>query len=58
MMKEKEKIYTLKCDYYKRSFDSVMELIRDIEVSGMDPAYEILKDGRPTGEYAAEYLSY
>jgi hypothetical protein len=31
-------------------------LLQDIMVSGMDPNYEITKDGIPTGEQAIEHI--
>jgi len=42
--------YTLNCSYYKKSFNSISALIEDVLSSGMDPNYEILRDGVPTGE--------
>ncbi len=43
-------MYSLKCDYYTREFNSIDELIQDVMVSGMDPNYEITRDGKGTGE--------
>ena len=43
-------MYSLKCDYYTREFFSIDELIQDVMVSGMDPNYEITRDGKGTGE--------
>ncbi len=43
-------MYSLKCDYYTRQFNSIDELIQDVMVSGMDPNYEITRDGKGTGE--------
>lgn len=43
-------MYSLKCDYYTREFSTIGELIQDVVVSGMDPNYEITRDGRGTGE--------
>jgi hypothetical protein len=42
-------IYTLDCSYYSRSFDTIDELVRDVVDSGMDPNYEVLNNGKPTG---------
>jgi hypothetical protein len=42
--------YSLNCDYYTKSFSSISELIEDCQSSGMDPNYEVLKNGKPTGE--------
>ena len=56
MKKEKKPFvaakFTLDCDYYEKSFSSRNDLIEDILKTGMDPNYEILKDGEPTGETA------
>jgi len=43
-------MYSLDCSYYTREFNSIDELIQDVMVSGMDPNYEITKDGKGTGE--------
>jgi len=43
-------MYSLKCDYYTREFSSIDDLIQDVMVSGMDPNYEITRDGKGTGE--------
>jgi hypothetical protein len=49
-------MYTLDCSYYKKSFSSLNELIEDITISGMDPNYEILHNGNPTGEQAIDHI--
>ena len=43
-------MYSLKCSYYDKSFRTIEELIDDVISSGMDPNYEITKDGKGTGE--------
>lgn len=43
-------MYSLDCNYYTREFSSIDELIQDVMVSGMDPNYEITRDGKGTGE--------
>jgi len=43
-------MYSLKCSYYDKSFRSIEELIDDVILSGMDPNYEITKNGKGTGE--------
>ena len=43
-------MYSLDCNYYTREFNSIDELIQDVMVSGMDPNYEITRDGKGTGE--------
>lgn len=49
-------MWTLDCNYYDKSFSSLNELLNDIMSSGMDPNYEILRDGRPTGETAWDHI--
>ncbi len=56
--KKLEKMYTLDCSYYNKTFPSIQQLITDILVSGMDPSYEIVKNGICIGEYASDYLTF
>jgi len=51
-------VYTLDCDYYNRNFNSLDDLLEDILSSGMDPSYNILKNGHDTEELASEYFSH
>ena len=48
--------YSIDCAYYKKSFDTVDELVDDVTTSGMDPNYEITRDGISTGEMAVDYI--
>ena len=50
--------YSLACSYYNEEFDSIDELIDDIASSGMDPNYEITRNGINTGELAIELLPF
>jgi len=43
-------MYSLDCSYYTRKFNTLNELIDDAISSGMDPNYEILRNGVHTGE--------
>jgi len=43
-------MYSLKCDYYNKEFSTIDDLISDVLNSGMDPNYEITRDGKITGE--------
>ena len=43
-------MYSLDCSYYSKTFDSVDDLVNDVIQSGMDPNYEITRNGIPTGE--------
>jgi hypothetical protein len=56
--KRKKIMYSLKCDYYKKEFNYLHELIDDVLMSGMDPNYEITKNGKQIGEYLNELIGY
>ncbi len=49
-------MYSLDCSYYKKNFNTVTELLDDILESGMDPNYEITRNGKPTGEMVIDLL--
>lgn len=49
-------MYSLNCSYYDKEFTTIDALIDDIMQSGMDPNYEITKDGKPTGEIAFDLM--
>ena len=51
-------MYTLDCNYYTREFSTVDELIQDIIISGMDPNYEIMFNGQPTGDQAIDLIQF
>ena len=51
-------MYGLKCDYYTKQFNTVDELIWDMMISGMDPNYEITRDGKGTGEQVSDLIQY
>lgn len=51
-------MYGIDCNYYTKVFGSIDALIEDIILSGMDPNYEILKDGTPTGEMAIDFIQF
>lgn len=51
-------MYTLNCSYYTKSFPTLEALIDDIINSGMDPNYEVLRDGQPTGQEAIEFIQF
>jgi hypothetical protein len=51
-------MYSLKCFYYDKKFKTIEELMTDILNSGMDPNYEITKDGVGIGEEAVNYLQF
>lgn len=49
-------MYSLDCTYYTAEFKTIAELMDDIMSSGMDPSYEITKDGVGIGEEAVDYI--
>lgn len=51
-------MFTLDCPYYQKSFSDIVDLINDIIDSGMDPNYEIVHNGEPSGEFAIEYIQF
>jgi hypothetical protein len=51
-------MYSLDCSYYTESFDTIDQLIDDVVSSGMDPNYEITKNGRPTGEEIIDLIVF
>ena len=51
-------MYTLDCNYYTREFSTVDDLIQDIMISGMDPNYEIMFNGQPTGDQAIDLIQF
>ena len=56
---QKDKImYSLKCSYYGAEFTTLGDLIAHIMISGMDPNYEITKDGKGIGEEAINYIVF
>lgn len=56
---QKNKImYSLNCSYYGDEFTTLGDLIAHIMISGMDPNYEITKDGVGIGEEAINYIVF
>jgi hypothetical protein len=51
-------MYSLKCSYYTKQFNTLDELLDDIMTSGMDPNYEITHNGKGTGEQAIDLLQF
>jgi hypothetical protein len=49
-------MYSLKCNYYQAEFKTIQELIFHIMLSGMDPNYEITRNGKGTGEMAIDLI--
>lgn len=51
-------MYSLNCDYYLKEFPTLDELLMDIALSGMDPNYEITKNGQGIGEEAIDFIQF
>lgn len=50
-------MYSLNCNYYTAQFPTIGDLIAHIMISGMDPNYEITRNGKGTGEMAADLIT-
>jgi hypothetical protein len=51
-------MYSLDCDYYQAEFKTIGDLISHIILSGMDPNYQITKDGKGIGEMAIDLIRF
>ncbi len=51
-------MYSLNCDYYQKEFNYLHELIDDVLMSGMDPNYEITKNGVGMNEMLNELIGF
>lgn len=51
-------MYSLNCDYYTKEFPTIDELINDVISSGMDPNYEITRNGVSTGELVIDLITF
>jgi hypothetical protein len=51
-------MYSLDCVYYEKEFSTLGELIADVMASGMDPNYEITRNGNRTGEMLCNLLQF
>ena len=49
-------MYSLDCTYYKNEFSTIDDLLDSIKLEGMDPSYEITKNGRGIGDQAIELM--
>ena len=49
-------MYSLDCEYYVREFETLDELINDIVKTGMDPNYQITRDGLGIGESGIDLI--
>jgi len=51
-------MYGLDCNYYEKLFSTIDDLIADVIQSWMDPNYEILRNGKPTGEMVIDLIQF
>jgi len=51
-------MYSLKCNYYKKEFPTIEELAEDVASTGMDPNYEVTRDGVGIGEEIIDFLEF
>ena len=53
-----ENMYSLDCAGFNEMFTTIDKLIDHVVSSGMDPNYEITKNGRPTGECVIDLILF
>ena len=58
LIKKIRDMYSLNCDYYTAEFPTLGDLIAHIMISGMDPNYEITRNGKGTGEMAIDFVEF
>lgn len=51
-------MYSLDCSYFEKVFNSLDDLVEYCQISGMDPNYEITKDGKKIGENLIDFIIY
>lgn len=51
-------MYSLDCSYFDKQFKSINALVDYVMSSGMDPNYEITKNGVGIGEEAINYIVF
>ena len=51
-------MYSLKFDYYQKEFNYLHELVDDVLMSGMDPDYEITKNGVGLNEKVIDLIRF
>jgi hypothetical protein len=51
-------MYSLDCSYFEEEFNTLDELIYYVEQVGMDPDYEIIRDGKLTGEMLIDLIRF
>jgi hypothetical protein len=51
-------MYSLDCSYYKKEFSTLEELIEDVTINGMDPCYEVTKDGVGMEQELIDFIQF
>ena len=51
-------MYSLKCSYFDKEFDLITDLLKYIAEYGMDPNYEITRNGQGIGENAFDLMEF
>ena len=49
-------MYSLDCSYFDKEFNSRQELVDYVIENGMDPHYEITRNGKGTGDMVSEWI--
>lgn len=55
---KKTVMYSLDCDYFVEEFDTIERLLYYVEQVGMDPNYEITRNGKGTGEWLIDLMTF
>ena len=58
MKNNKLNVYTLDCKYWENEFYSIDALVNAVVESGMDPNYEIMCNGKSTGEQVIDLIVF
>jgi hypothetical protein len=51
-------MYSLDCNYFVEEFNTLNELLYYVVEVGMDPNYEITRNGKPTGEMVIDLIIF
>lgn len=51
-------LFSLDCKYFDKKFSSIGKLIDYVVISGMDPNYEVTKNGKKTGEDLIDLIQF
>lgn len=51
-------MYSIDCNYYEYKFNTIEELIDDVLKNGIDPSYEVTRDGVSIGEELIDFMIY